>query len=326
MIYRLSIVFFYSYSLSLVIPSLLLTIKFFKDVIELKKIIFDCDNTMGLERRDVDDGLTLMYLLGREDVELVGVTTTYGNSNINDVYENTQRMFSELHLDSVPLLRGAPSKHIRQSEASHFLLQKARQFPGEITLLATGSLSNLLGAYELDSDFFSYLKQVVLMGGITEPLLLNGIQMDELNFSCDPEATHRVFSKAKNLTVISAQLCLQALFGSEEYDRLMKSPDVPSYIYIREKTLPWFEYIGPKFNTPGFYNWDIVAGVFITNPELFDLNVVDVYSSVEDLKRGFIKTSPLNSNVVASINLPTTILDKATFTDTIFASWKSVSL
>lgn len=47
----------------------------------MKKVLFDCDNTMGLPGRDVDDGLALLYLLGREDVDLKGVTTTYGNSS-----------------------------------------------------------------------------------------------------------------------------------------------------------------------------------------------------------------------------------------------------
>ena len=44
-----------------------------------ERVIFDCDNTMGQPYREVDDGLTLLYLLGRSDVELLGITTTFGN-------------------------------------------------------------------------------------------------------------------------------------------------------------------------------------------------------------------------------------------------------
>jgi inosine-uridine nucleoside N-ribohydrolase len=33
-------------------------------------VIFDCDNTMGLPNKDVDDGLTLMYLIGNKNIEL----------------------------------------------------------------------------------------------------------------------------------------------------------------------------------------------------------------------------------------------------------------
>ena len=45
----------------------------------MKKIIFDCDNTIGIEGCDVDDGLTLLYLLGCKDVEVLGITNCFGN-------------------------------------------------------------------------------------------------------------------------------------------------------------------------------------------------------------------------------------------------------
>jgi len=73
----------------------------------VKKIIFDCDNTMGISGKDVDDGLALLYLLGREDVQLVGVTTTYGNSTIQEVHQNTASMLAGLNIKNVTLIRGA---------------------------------------------------------------------------------------------------------------------------------------------------------------------------------------------------------------------------
>ena len=77
----------------------------------MHKIIYDCDNTMGIKERDVDDGLTLLYLLGREDVELLGITTTYGNSTIDAVYENTINMMTELGRRIFQSLRAVP--HLR---------------------------------------------------------------------------------------------------------------------------------------------------------------------------------------------------------------------
>ena len=49
------------------------------------KIIYDCDNTMGLYGKDVDDGLTLLYLYQQADVDLLGVTLTYGNGTLAEV-------------------------------------------------------------------------------------------------------------------------------------------------------------------------------------------------------------------------------------------------
>ena len=48
---------------------------------------------MGLPNKDVDDGLTLMYLMGNNNIDLLGVTTTFGNSHIEDVFQATAKLF-----------------------------------------------------------------------------------------------------------------------------------------------------------------------------------------------------------------------------------------
>ena len=55
----------------------------------MKKIIFDCDNTMGMNGRPMDDGLTLLYLLGRSDeAEVLGICCNPGNGTPDEVYDN----------------------------------------------------------------------------------------------------------------------------------------------------------------------------------------------------------------------------------------------
>ncbi len=66
------------------------------------KLILDCDNTMGLDNRDIDDGMALMYLLGRDDVELLGITLTAGNGTIDEVEQN-HKNFSEIFRFNVSL-------------------------------------------------------------------------------------------------------------------------------------------------------------------------------------------------------------------------------
>ncbi|MBP5460262.1 MAG: hypothetical protein J6Y62_08895 [Clostridia bacterium] len=65
-------------------------------------VIYDFDNTIGVRFSDVDDGLAFLYLLSQtETVELLGVTTTYGNSREETVYlahpeyfEDTRAMYT----------------------------------------------------------------------------------------------------------------------------------------------------------------------------------------------------------------------------------------
>ena len=208
------------------------------------KVIFDCDNTMGLPGKDVDDGLTLLYLLGRNDVDLVGITTTFGNSTIADVHNNTVKMFDELNINHIPLHKGAASTNNRQSDAARFLVEMVNNFPSEITILATGSLTNLYGAYLLDNSFFTKVKEIVLMGGVTEPLIIKEKIMNELNFASDAAAAYVVLSSECKVTVLTGHICLQAFFGEKEFNRLMNDDSIEAYRYIKNKSYKWYKYLG----------------------------------------------------------------------------------
>lgn len=288
----------------------------------MHKVIFDCDNTMGVEGRDVDDGLALLYLLGRDDVEIAGVTSTFGNSTIDIVYYNTLRMFKDLNISNIPLFKGAASSDNRQSEASEFLAFMANEFKGQITLLATGSLTNLLGAYELDSNFFNNLKQIVLMGGIREPLVINGTLLDELNFFCDPEATLSVLSSGCKITVMTGHICLQAFFGKNELERVLNKDSHHIYKYISKSAANWYKFIMDEFKIEGFYNWDIVAAVYITHPELFDVNILDIASTEDDLKSGHLRSTESSDGY--KVNVPAVIKDISLFNEVIFKAWKNI--
>lgn len=291
----------------------------------MKRIIFDCDNTMGLYGKDVDDGLALLYLLGRKDVEIIGVTTTFGNSTVEKVYNNTVKMFNELSIRHIPLKKGATNAKNRQSEAAEFLVEMVNKFSQNITILATGSLANLYRAYEIDRDFFKKVKDIVLMGGITRPLIINGKIMNELNFSLDPLATYTVLSSGSKVTVLTGHICLKAAFGEREFNYLMENDFIENYRYIKSKSYDWYKCFTDYYNTKEFYIWDIVAAVYATNPELFADSIENVISTEEDLKTGFLKIDK-SKNRGYRVNIPTAIKDKSKFNELIFEAWKNKHL
>src|SRR5699024_4635885 len=80
-------------------------------------LIYDCDNTMGVPGRDVDDGLTLLYLLGCPEVELLGVTCAFGNDTQEVVYRTTSGLLRAWGRADIPVLRGAEGPGNRASPA-----------------------------------------------------------------------------------------------------------------------------------------------------------------------------------------------------------------
>lgn len=289
----------------------------------MKHVVFDCDNTFGVKGCDVDDGLTLLYLLGCEEVNLLGITTTYGNNKIEVVYPNTAKMLKEIGREEVVLKKGGASAGEYESEAVDFLVEMAEKYPGELSILATGSLTNLRGAYEKDSSFFEKVKEIVLMGGITSPLIFEKKQMNELNFSCDPKATDTVLTKGRNVSVITGNNCLKVLFTRAEYKERLLNREEKIAAYIREKTDYWFDDNEEDYGIEGFYNWDVIAGAYLVHPELFTDKEYKMSISEKDLHTGFLRAVSEGEN--CRLNLPE-IGGEEPFRDNIYSTWLKVEI
>jgi purine nucleosidase len=285
-------------------------------------VIFDCDNTMGVANAELDDGLALLFLLGRPDIQLLGVTTTFGNSSLDTVHDNTRRMFAELQLDPIPLVRGADSPARRASEASDFIIETVKATTTPVTLLATGSPTNVWAAVSQAPGIAAHIERVVFMGGVVEPLFLHGHPCDELNFSSDPEAARGLLRGDIPATVITGNLCLDAFMDAEMIERITGSHH-PVHRYIADAVRQWNAFLTEVFGKPGFHLWDVAAAAWITNPELYDENRVDMVSSPADMGKGFLKT---RKNSRSRINIPRRLLDPEAFWPIVFDAWEAVPI
>jgi inosine-uridine nucleoside N-ribohydrolase len=295
----------------------------------MKKVILDCDNTIGLEKKDVDDGLAFLFLLGREDIDLMAVTSVFGNSSLEDTYNTTEAMLNDFKLkDKIKHLKGAAEVGDHQTEAAEYLAQIAAENKNEITLIAIGPLTNLYAAWKIDSDFFKNLKEIIVMGGVTELLQFGEDTIDELNFSSDPEAAEKVLKAEVPVALMSGNLCLAARFGEKSWRRVNRSRNKAVRAYIKDKIDHWYEYSSEMIGLTGFYMWDVVAVVYMTAPEIFPYNKRKFVSSIEDLEIGNIKTENTNGRLqdAGVINLPSTIIDTKRFKDIIFAAWDKIKI
>ncbi|MDR2355301.1 MAG: nucleoside hydrolase [Clostridiales Family XIII bacterium] len=251
------------------------------------RIVFDCDNTFGIPAQPFDDGLALLYLLGKR-APLAGITATYGNSGVDVTYENTRRMLRDIGRTEIPVLKGGASKDDRRSEAARFLVRQADACRGGLRILATGALTNLRAAYELDPGFFGKIKELVLMGGITEALFPDGRGPDELNFSCDPEASHCVLTNGKNISIATGNNCLPAYIRRDEHETRLTAANRPVGRYIREQTKSWLDAKAKIYGLDGFYAWDAVAAVYLLEKRFFADRAYPCAPAPSDLARGYI--------------------------------------
>ena len=136
--------------------------------------------------------------------------------------------------------------------------------PGEISVLATGSTTNLAAAAARDEAFFRNAADFTLMGGITESLVINGRIMDELNFSCDADATFALLASGAPVTIATAQNCLPAHVTRERLSEAFTDD-----AWLMGAIDYWFADMGERYAWDGFAVWDQVAAAALIKPELF---------------------------------------------------------
>ena len=281
-------------------------------------LIFDCDNTMGVPDCDVDDGLTLLYLLGLPEVELLAVTCAYGNNSQQTVYQNTVRLLKDWGRDDIPVFRGADSAADRSSAAADFLARMSRRYEGELYVIAIGAMTNLLGAEEKDAGFFARVKAFSLMGGITEPLFVGGKPMAELNLSCDPAASLAVLRQGKKVQIATAQNSLRSYYPKEECLRALRERGGALGAYLERHISDWFDIYEEHWNLSGFVNWDVMAAVQMLHPELIRPAVGEISPTEESLKMGMLH----GGGTLCMVDLPE-IEDQEAYFRHIYEVWFS---
>jgi len=139
------------------------------------KIIIDTD--IG---DDVDDAFALALAVKSPEFEVLGVTTTFGDTETRA--RIADRLLDACGQGTIPVKAGIPtqtknpmsqrkygdrSPWVRSNnwDAADFLLDQIRRYPGEITLVAIGPLMNVGAAIDMDVTTFRKLKRVVIMGG-----------------------------------------------------------------------------------------------------------------------------------------------------------------
>ncbi|WP_029618056.1 nucleoside hydrolase [Pseudorhizobium marinum] len=202
----------------------------------MHKVIFDTDP-------GIDDAMALLFLHRHPQIDLIGITTVFGNAPI-DLTTRNALFLAQAWGISAPVAQGAgvtfdpsrPEGHwptfihgenglgdvdippvigrtVDDRPAWQFIIDTVRAQPGEVTLVAVGRMTNLALALKADPDFAALVKEVVVMGGAFD---LNGnvSPAAEANIHGDPEAADLVFTAPWRVTVVGLDVTLKTVMTS----------------------------------------------------------------------------------------------------------------
>jgi inosine-uridine nucleoside N-ribohydrolase len=199
----------------------------------MHKVIFDTDP-------GVDDAMALLFLHHHPEIDLLGVTTVFGNHRIDITTRNALFLKREWKIDA-PVARGAgetliphrvshePPVYIHGHDglgnigvpetvdlqadprpAAQFIIDTVRANPGEVTLVAVGRMTNLANALKQDPEIVSLVKEVVLMGGAFE-VPGNVTPAAEANIHGDPEAADIVCTASWPVVLIGLDVTMKTI-------------------------------------------------------------------------------------------------------------------
>ncbi|GIH64120.1 nucleoside hydrolase [Microbispora siamensis] len=201
----------------------------------------------------VDDGLAVIYALGRSELDVVGLTTVFGNTEVEQVTRNTAVILERLGRNDIPLAQGAakgllgtplfwPEIHgadgfgnsgLRPSEvtldergAAQLIVDLSKRYAGELEVIALGPLTNVAIALLLDPSAAGRIKRVVWMGGaVGWPG--NVSPLAEADVAHDPEAGQIVIESGVPVTLVPLDVTDDTLFREADLERVRKS-DTPA--------------------------------------------------------------------------------------------------
>ncbi len=274
------------------------------------KVIFDTDP-------GVDDAMALYYALAHPAIELVGITTTFGNVSVQQAATNALYL-TALAGRSIPVTQGVstpwvkpgeappdfihgadglgnlPSRHATTNQIDprtsvEFIVDTARAHPGEITLVAVGPLGNLAAALLREPALPTMLREVIIMGGtVVEPGNVSPVA--EANIWNDPHAADKVFSAGWKLTMVGLDVTHQVIVPAalvQKIADLHRHPATDTLAHAVNFYADFYSGLYPDVaKVHGCYGHDVLAFIFLTNPELFTLQSGAIRVAVDGFAQG----------------------------------------
>ena len=253
-------------------------------------IILDCDPGH-------DDAIALLLALASPELELLGVTTTYGNQTLEKTTANVLRVLELAGRSDVPVAAGAAGPLEREvvvaahvhgesgldgptlppartepvsTDAVSWIADAVQGASTPVTLVPTGPLTNV--ARYLDAHGTAGVERIVLMGGaIAEG---NMTPAAEFNIWADPEAAQIVFHSELDVTMIGLDVTHKAVTGPDVQRRLRDSGAIG--VFVAELVDFFTVYHRQTYGWDGAPIHDAVAIAHVLRPGLVETKLRNV--------------------------------------------------
>jgi purine nucleosidase len=248
------------------------------------RIILDCDP-------GIDDALAIAFAHGHPGIDLVGVTTVAGNVGLAKTTANALAVCEFIGAAGTPVTAGCAGPLLRPAfdarqvhgdsglggatlpppvaspaagHAVDYIIDAASAAPGEITLVATGPLTNIALAVRREPRLADWVREFVIMGGSAGRG--NVTPAAEYNIWADPEAAAAVFRAGWTVTMLGLDVTLRTGATATVLQRMGELG--PLGTELLRPALEQFRSVSEPGGPPVH---DVCAVAWVAQPELFGL-------------------------------------------------------
>lgn len=254
-----------------------------------KKLVYiDTDIGLGTPGAEIDDGAALIFLLRSPEVQVIAVGSIFGNVHLVDAATNLDRLLTWLNKRDVPIGIGAERPLVEdlawmeswQSEygktlpwqtrpadmaAASLMIQVIQSFPGRVSVLSIGPMTNLALAARLEPGIIPLAREVIVMGGSFNP----ENPSPEFNARCDPEAAQIVLTAGWKLSILGLDITRQVHFSRRDFNAL--PVENPAIDLLRSQAPGWIDRMEQMdWEKDGCALHDAVAAAFLVDDTIFE--------------------------------------------------------
>jgi inosine-uridine nucleoside N-ribohydrolase len=212
----------------------------------------------------IDDAVMILALAAEPNVEIVAVGSCHGNCSAAQAAANALRVLEAVGLDRVPVAQGAesplpdpmpavevhghdgladvglppPRNAVTGEAAAAQIVRLGRERPGELDLLAVGTLTNLALALDQDAEALSRFRTVTFLGGYSAPPPAETATVDPNVFK-SPDAADRVFASPAPLLVTPVDVSFAFAELDDDHIERLRTSATPQGAFAW-KILPYY--------------------------------------------------------------------------------------
>jgi pyrimidine-specific ribonucleoside hydrolase len=233
----------------------------------------------------IDDMRAISLLLVRPEITIKAILSSDGSLSPGDGVEKIRSLLNEFKRDNISVACGdvvtgvnppwrAFNRNISWGSktkgqgtdlnAIDCLSQELRSEHEKIILVCLGSLTNVTKAIKKDATLLSKIERIIWYNESVKPL-------QGFNYECDKESADVLLKSGVRIDVISNLNKDGALFDSSMYAACRQSnTQLATTLYNVHSQQLVFE----KLKQNHFRLCDDLVALYLTNPELFDINII----------------------------------------------------